>query len=52
LSAIVFLYRNVLEQEAPRLADLIRARKPRRLPVVLTASEVRALLERLRGGFV
>ena len=49
LSAIVFLYRNVLEQEAPRLEDLIRARKPRRLPVVLTASEVRAVLERLEG---
>jgi len=49
LSAIVFLYRNVLEQEAPLLEDLVRARKPRRLPVVLTASEVGAVLERLEG---
>jgi integron integrase len=49
LSAIVFLYRNVLEQAVPRLEDLVRARKPRRLPVVLTASEVQAVLTRLEG---
>ena len=49
LSAIVFLYRSVLELELPRLENLIRARKPRHLPVVLTASEVQAVLEQLEG---
>jgi site-specific recombinase XerD len=36
LSALLFLYRNVLEQELPWLEDVVRARKPERLPVVLT----------------
>jgi integron integrase len=49
LSAIVFLYRHVLALEPPRLEDLVRARKPRHLPVVLTAAEVQAMLERLEG---
>jgi len=49
LNAIVFLYRHVLEQEMPSLADLVRARQPRRLPVVLSPDEVRAILAILRG---
>ena len=48
-SAIVFLYRNVLEVELPWLDDVERAKKPRRLPVVLTRTEVRAVLAQLRG---
>jgi integron integrase len=49
LSALLFLYREVLEQELPWLQDVIRARLPRRLPVVMTQEEVRRVLERLRG---
>ena len=49
LNALVFLYRWVLGRDAPELDDLVRARKPRRLPVVLTADEVRAVLSRLEG---
>jgi site-specific recombinase XerD len=49
LNALVFLYRRVLLLETPPLEGLIRARKPRRLPVVLSAREVRAVLERLEG---
>jgi integron integrase len=49
LSALLFLYRNVLEQELPRLEDVVRARKPERLPVVLTRDEVRAVIRELDG---
>jgi integron integrase len=49
LNALVFLYRAVLGRDAPELDDLVRARRPRRLPVVLTPEEVRAVLARLEG---
>jgi len=47
LSALLFLYRHVLGREVGDLSGVVRARKPRRLPVVLTREEVRALLENL-----
>ena len=34
LSALLFLYREVLEPEVPWLDDVVRARRPARLPVV------------------
>ena len=46
-SAILFLYREVLEQELPWLDNVERAKQPQRLPVVLTQAEVQALLSRL-----
>ena len=49
LSALLFLYREVLEQEVPWLDDVVRARRPVRLPVVLTRDEVRAVLRQLTG---
>jgi len=49
LSALLFLYREVLKRELCWLADVVRARTPRRLPVVLTRDEVAAVLEQLRG---
>lgn len=49
LSALLFLHREVLGQELPWLDDVVRAKRPQRLPVVLTRDEVRALLERLDG---
>lgn len=39
LSAILFLYRIVLEEEVPWLEDLIRAKRPARVPVVMTRKE-------------
>jgi len=45
LSAILFLYRNVLGRELGELGDLVRARRPRRLPVVLSRSEVKRVLD-------
>lgn len=39
LSAILFLYRHVLLQDVEERIDLVRAKKPARLPVVLTKDE-------------
>jgi integron integrase len=47
LAAILFLYRNVLGQELPWLENVTWAKRPTRLPVVLTKLEVRTLLEQL-----
>jgi integron integrase len=49
LSALLFLYRNVLEQELPWLDGIVRAKTSERLPVVLTREEVRAVLQQLEG---
>jgi integron integrase len=49
LSALLFLYRRVIGREVGELGGVIRARGPRRLPVVLTRDEVRAVLARLDG---
>jgi integrase len=49
LSAILFLYRNVLEQDLPWLDDIVRSKRAVRLPVVLTREEVRAVLQRMSG---
>jgi integron integrase len=49
LSALLFLYKSVLRVELPWLTGITRARRPRRLPVVLTREEVNALLSRLDG---
>jgi integron integrase len=46
-SAILFLYREVLQQELPWLDNVERAKQSQRLPVVLTQAEVQALLTRL-----
>ena len=49
LSALLFLYREVLEIELPWLDQVVRARRPQRVPVVLTRTEVHALLSRMEG---
>jgi len=49
LSALLFLYQQVLGQELPWLDGVVRARRPKRLPVVLSRQEVRAVLGHLRG---
>jgi integron integrase len=49
LSALLFLYREVLGVELPWLHDVVRAKRPQHLPVVLTRDEVRAVLQRLDG---
>jgi integron integrase len=49
LCAILFLYRHVLFYELGDLGDIIRARKPKHLPIVLTREEVRAVLGQMEG---
>jgi integrase len=48
-SALLFLYKEVLGSELPWLNNVEQARKPRRLPVVLTEDEVRDVLANLEG---
>lgn len=48
-AAILFLYRQVLGVELPWLDEVVQARERRRLPVVLTPGEARALLDQLDG---
>ena len=49
LSALLFLYRDVLKQHLPYVSDIERARKPKRLPVVFTRDECRRVLAHLEG---
>ena len=49
LSAILFLYRHLLGRKIGDLGDLVRARRPKRLPEVMTRNEVKALTSHLRG---
>ena len=48
LSAILFLYRQVLDVELPWLDDVVRAKRPARLPVVLGSDEVVRVLSVLQ----
>jgi integron integrase len=49
LSALLFLYRHVLDEALPWIKDLIRVSRPARLPVVMTPEEVRLVLARMAG---
>jgi site-specific recombinase XerD len=50
LAALLFLYKQVLGRELGWFDDLVRAKRPVRLPVVLTRGEVTALLGQLKGA--
>ena len=49
LSAILFLYQQVLQQDIGWLHDVVRAKHPQRLPIVLTQDEVAKVLRQLSG---
>ena len=49
LSALLFLYSYVLNREIGEIKGVIRARKPKRLPVVLTKDEVKTVIGNLKG---
>ena len=49
LSALLFLYRTILDQPLPWMNDLIRAFRPVRLPVVLDVGDVRKILDHAEG---
>ena len=49
LSALLFLYQQVLKQDIGWLDDVVRAKQPHRVPVVLIQDEVKAVLAHLSG---
>ncbi|HEY4559925.1 MAG TPA: integron integrase [Lysobacter sp.] len=49
LAALLFLYRDVLGPKLPWMQDVVRAKRPRRLPVVLSRGEVERLLAAMEG---
>lgn len=49
LCAIVFLYREILDQDLPHLENLKRAKRPKHLPVVLARGEVKRVMEHMDG---
>lgn len=49
LAALLFLYREVLQIDLPLIEGVERAKRPQRIPVVLTSEEVRRLLAELSG---
>ncbi|MBX3660791.1 MAG: integron integrase, partial [Ramlibacter sp.] len=49
LSALLFLYASVLEHPLGELKEVVRARRPSRLPVVLSREEVQRLLQAMEG---
>jgi integron integrase len=49
LSALLFLYRHVLEKPLPAIENIVRAKRPVRLPTVMTKAEVREVLLHLNG---
>ena len=48
-SALLFLYREVLGADLPWLDGITTAKRPQRLPVVLTRDEVAAVIDRMSG---
>jgi integron integrase len=50
LAALLFLYRKVLKKDIEAVGSFVRARRPKKLPVVLTRQEVRSLLANLDGS--
>lgn len=49
LAALLFLYRDVLEMQLPWMENMVRAKRPRRVPVVLSRDEVQRMLTMLEG---
>ncbi|HKA39728.1 MAG TPA: integron integrase [Burkholderiales bacterium] len=50
LAALLFLYKQVLGRDLPWLDEMVRAKRPVRLPVVLTVDEARRLLSQMSGS--
>lgn len=51
LAALLFLYEHVLGRPLNRMEGVVRANRPKRLPVVLTKDEVRRVLTQLDGTY-
>ncbi len=50
LSAILFLYREVLKQDIGRLDSYVKVSNSRKIPVVLTREEIQAILDHMHGA--
>jgi integron integrase len=50
LAALLFLYKRVLNVNLPWLGKVVRANRPKRLPVILSRAEVRSILAQLKGS--
>jgi integron integrase len=48
-SALLFLYREVLKERLPWIDDIVRAKRPLKVPVVFTQAEARAVLSQITG---
>lgn len=51
LSALLFLYREIFALDLPWMDNVIRAKKPQRLPTVLSKNEVMQILKRMDGTY-
>jgi len=52
LAALLFLYKHVLNVDLPWLGNVVRAKRPKRLPVVLSRREVGRILSELDGQYL
>jgi integron integrase len=50
LNAILFLYHAVLDKQVGLVQGVVRAKRPKRLPVVLTKEEVKKVIDRMSGA--
>ena len=50
LNALLFLYREILNKDIGYVSGVVRAKRPHRLPVVLTRQEVRSIVGCLYGS--
>ena len=48
-SALLFLYQEVLKERLPWIDDIVRSKRPKKVPVVFTQEEVRQVLSRMTG---
>lgn len=48
-SALLFLYQEVLKERLPWIDDIVRSKRPRKVPVVFTQAEARAVLSKMTG---
>jgi site-specific recombinase XerD len=49
LNALLFFYKQVLGLELPKIEDVVRAERPKRLPVVFSREEALAIIGKLEG---
>ena len=51
LCSLLFLYRHVLHRDPGDFSDVVRAKRPQKLPVILSPAEVQRIMERLDGTY-